>query len=144
MQWLTNNGDYKTGFVYETVMNYATNEDEAKSEALRLLIHYIGDIHQPLHATSRVDSKYPKGDAGGNFFKVPTKSDAKNLHSVWDAVVYLWTETPHLVSFGCSFSSFLSLIIRIFNIKSSVIAIQLWRLEHFWRLNHSNGEQLLN
>ena len=43
------------------------SDEERLSYALRLLIHYIGDIHQPLHAISRVDSKYPKGDAGGNF-----------------------------------------------------------------------------
>ena len=72
------------------MMSKISNEDDAKSFALRLLIHYVGDIHQPLHATSRVDSKYPKGDAGGNFFHVPQKGDVKNLHSVWDSVVYLF------------------------------------------------------
>jgi hypothetical protein len=122
-------------------MNYAPNEDEAKSEALRLLIHYLGDIHQPLHATSRVDSKYPKGDAGGNFFKVPIKKDAKNLHSVWDSVVYLWADTPSLVSFGSHFKLFYNLSSAYLILNFSVIAIQLWRLEHFWRLNHPNGEQ---
>jgi len=35
---------------------------------LRLFIHYVGDIHQPLHATSRFTSKYPEGDRGGNSF----------------------------------------------------------------------------
>jgi hypothetical protein len=66
------------------------------------MIHYVGDIHQPLHATSRLDPKYPKGDAGGNFFKLPAIGDVKNLHSVWDSVVYLYTGTPALVSFTFS------------------------------------------
>ena len=35
---------------------------------LRLFIHYVGDIHQPLHATSRYTSQYPEGDRGGNSF----------------------------------------------------------------------------
>ena len=55
---------------------------------MRLLIHYVGDIHQPLHGVSRVDSEYPKGDRGGNSFHVQTKNGAKNLHAVWDSVVY--------------------------------------------------------
>lgn len=80
-------------------MTKFTNEDDGKSFALRLLIHYIGDIHQPLHASSRVNPQYPKGDAGGNFFKVPTKNTAKNLHSVWDAGVYSYSNTPNLVSY---------------------------------------------
>jgi len=71
-------------------------EEEKQSYALRLLIHYIGDIHQPLHATSRVDKNYPKGDAGGNFVPIPIKNGAKNLHSVWDSVIYLYTATPRM------------------------------------------------
>jgi hypothetical protein len=38
-----------------------------KQPKIAFLFLTIGDIHQPLHAISRVDSKYPKGDAGGNF-----------------------------------------------------------------------------
>ena len=30
-------------------------EEIGKSIALRFLIHYIGDIHQPLHTTGRVN-----------------------------------------------------------------------------------------
>jgi S1/P1 Nuclease len=97
MNWLTAKGDYTNSFVYHTIMsNNVGTEDEAKSFALRLLIHYIGDVHQPLHATARLDPKYPKGDAGGNFFHLPEKLGAKNLHSVWDSIVYLWTGTPKL------------------------------------------------
>lgn len=71
-------------------------EQEKQSYALRLLIHYIGDIHQPLHATARVNKNYPKGDAGGNFVAIPAKDGAKNLHSVWDSVIYLYTATPRM------------------------------------------------
>jgi len=34
-------------------------EEEVRSMALRLLIHYVGDVHQPLHAASRVNHEYP-------------------------------------------------------------------------------------
>ena len=53
-----------------------------------MVIHYTGDIHQPLHSTALVDSKYPKGDAGGNFEHIPSESGVSNLHSVWDSVIY--------------------------------------------------------
>lgn len=45
---------------------------------LAFLIHFVGDIHQPLHAAT--DS-----DEGGNC--VPVDSRAKNLHAVWDTTV---------------------------------------------------------
>ena len=35
---------------------------DQKSFVLRLIIHYVGDIHQPLHATAEVNEEYPKGD----------------------------------------------------------------------------------
>jgi len=52
------------------------------------LIHYVGDIHQPLHATSRVDHEYPKGDFGGNTVHLPQKDGVANLHALWDSVSY--------------------------------------------------------
>lgn len=58
------------------------------STALRLLIHYTGDVHQPLHGTARVDHEYPQGDRGGNSFPLPTKDQVSNLHAAWDAVLY--------------------------------------------------------
>lgn len=32
-----------------------SDEDDQKAFALRLVIHYTGDVHQPLHDTSAVD-----------------------------------------------------------------------------------------
>jgi hypothetical protein len=50
---------------------------------LRYIIHFIGDIHQPLHTTALVSSNQPNGDAGGNLFY--TSGQWNNLHSMWDA-----------------------------------------------------------
>jgi len=59
---------------------------------LRLIIHYVGDIHQPLHTTANVSTKYPKGDAGGNFEPIlPATKGVSNLHSVWDSVSWAYT-----------------------------------------------------
>lgn len=62
-------------------------KDLTVSVALRLIIHYAGDIHQPLHAVSRFDNK-GRQDYGGNGVKIPQKKGADNLHAVWDSVVY--------------------------------------------------------
>ena len=52
---------------------------------LRFLIHLIGDIHQPLHNTSLVNSQFPKGDKGGNLFLIKTRlKSVKDLHTFWD------------------------------------------------------------
>jgi len=87
--WFNRDGDYKSSYEYQQVMDHryhSTQEADGLSSALRLVMHYIGDIHQPLHATSRVDDKYPAGDRGGNSFPVKPVGDAHNLHSVWDSV----------------------------------------------------------
>jgi hypothetical protein len=44
---------------------------------LRLLIHFVGDVHQPMH-TSR------KEDLGGNRVRVIWFNTPTNLHAVWD------------------------------------------------------------
>ena len=54
--------------------------DRSKAEALFFLAHWVGDIHQPLHAAYA-------DDRGGNDVR-PITSDfysATNLHSLWDA-----------------------------------------------------------
>ena len=52
--------------------------------ALRVLMHVAGDLHQPLHAATRVSRAYPYGDAGGNAVSLPKNKIAKNLHAYWD------------------------------------------------------------
>jgi hypothetical protein len=80
-------------------MSHAGNdEDMGLSYALRLLIHLVGDMHQPLHCMSRIDDQYPQGDKGGNAFKLPNHYSADNLHSVWDSVIYEFHNNDKLVS----------------------------------------------
>jgi len=49
-----------------------------KSEALKFLVHFVGDIHQPLHVSHARDK-------GGNDIKVEFFHDRTNLHKVWDS-----------------------------------------------------------
>jgi hypothetical protein len=46
----------------------SVNNTLGDSLNLRLLIHYVGDLHQPLHSVSRYTENYPTGDIGGNAF----------------------------------------------------------------------------
>merc|ERR1719230_1876130 len=64
------------------------DESKGKSYALRLLIHFMGDIHQPLHCSDRVDSQFPSGDKGGNDFPIPYHYSANELHAVFDNTMY--------------------------------------------------------
>ena len=62
---------------------------QKRADALRFVIHFVGDLHQPLHAATN-------NDEGGNcvpvafFGALPqlrypqTESYAPNLHGVWD------------------------------------------------------------
>lgn len=69
--WLMDTGDYKSSLQYKYITENFRTEQDQKSFALRLIIHYCGDVHQPLHTSSVVNSTYPKGDAGGNYEKIP-------------------------------------------------------------------------
>lgn len=45
VNWLQEDGDYQDSYVYEQVMQQVNDENSGKSYALRLLIHYLGDVH---------------------------------------------------------------------------------------------------
>ncbi|KAJ7502447.1 phospholipase C/P1 nuclease domain-containing protein, partial [Mycena galericulata] len=49
------------------------------NEALKFLIHFMGDMHMPLHLTGR--------DRGGNSDKVLFGGRQTNLHSLWDGLL---------------------------------------------------------
>ena len=69
---------------------------EKRRDALKFLVHFMGDVHQPLHANSR-------DDQGGNKYQISLRTDIQpeayardryvdgvmgtNLHSVWDFYV---------------------------------------------------------
>ena len=61
-----------------------SHDDNKRAEALRFIIHYVGDIHQPLHCSTRVDRNHRHGDQGGNDFFVHFEGSRVKLHSFWD------------------------------------------------------------
>ncbi len=65
--------------------------DKDKAIALAWFLHIGGDIHQPLHTSSRVTEVEPEGDRGGNTFLISpqgtARGDEQNLHWFWDSIV---------------------------------------------------------
>jgi hypothetical protein len=70
-----------------------TQPATVRRDALKFVVHFVGDVHQPLHASNRED-------LGGNQFQISLRTDivpeayarahytngvmGTNLHSVWD------------------------------------------------------------
>jgi hypothetical protein len=69
----------------EAILRDSGASFEAKREALKFLVHFVGDIHQPLHCAEDNDRGgnekwfryYPAGNGVGRYTWV-------NLHSFWD------------------------------------------------------------
>ena len=67
--------------LFRTVLA-STSADGLKSYDMTWLLHLVGDVHQPLHASTRVSSTDPEGDAGGNLVKLDCSKC--ELHAFWD------------------------------------------------------------
>lgn len=59
--------------------------------ALRVLVHLVGDVHQPYHVIGKVSHQYPHGDLGGNLTPVHQGS-FKNIHAFWDSTAGLFPQ----------------------------------------------------
>ncbi|NNM59688.1 MAG: S1/P1 nuclease [Legionellales bacterium] len=71
---------------------YPQESNFEKSMFLLFFEHFVGDIHQPLHAVDMFSDNYPTGDQGGNLY--PIDSDiANNLHSLWDKGAGVFSST---------------------------------------------------
>jgi hypothetical protein len=85
------------GCVVEALNKYAqtlkrSTDPKARADALRFIIHFVGDVHQPLHDSTN-------GDRGGNCVPVSYEDEIAhptnpqhgdyfpNLHSVWDTEI---------------------------------------------------------
>lgn len=71
-----------TGCIVSAIANYTQRVNDGRltaahrMEALEFLIHFLGDITQPLHDEAE--------QVGGNNIKVTWDGAATNLHSCWD------------------------------------------------------------
>ncbi|MCJ1414904.1 hypothetical protein MMC32_001234 [Xylographa parallela] len=73
------------GCVVSAINNYTARVQNTKlsstdiNQALMFIVHFVGDIHQPLH-----DENY---DLGGNEVSVTFAGTTTNLHAVWDTSI---------------------------------------------------------
>lgn len=72
------------GDVYEAIgrmqeiLKNSSSTKIQRLEAVRMLAHLVGDIHQPLHVGNGTDR-------GGNNVKIKWFFDDSNLHRIWDS-----------------------------------------------------------
>jgi hypothetical protein len=59
--------------------------DFGVDQELRFLVHFLGDIHQPLHVTTNAD-------AGGNCERLTGFTGSTELHAAWDTALVLAIE----------------------------------------------------
>lgn len=52
--------------------------DEQRLNALKYLVHFVADVHQPLQAGYQ-------DDCGGNQYQLQAFMRGSNLHAVWDS-----------------------------------------------------------
>jgi hypothetical protein len=62
------------------------------------LLHLVGDVHQPLHSSTRVSSADLQGDSGGNNVKLSGPS--KELHAFWDGLPGDSSNMADVVAYG--------------------------------------------
>ncbi len=75
---LNNDNIYTAILKSEETIKDNTANVTAREDALKFLIHLVGDAHQPMHVSRREDK-------GGNTIQVRFDGKGTNLHSLWDS-----------------------------------------------------------
>jgi len=74
----SDNNVYSAILKTEASLRDRSSTPDQKNEALKYLIHLVGDAHQPMHISRREDK-------GGNTIQVRFDNKGINLHSLWDS-----------------------------------------------------------
>lgn len=74
---------------FEKVLADRSAAPQDRLEALKWVVHFVGDIHQPLHAEDH-------GDKGGNDVHLAYFGKETNLHAVWDSGIIEHALDMHL------------------------------------------------
>jgi hypothetical protein len=64
------------------ILSDRSRPDSVRAEALKYVVHFVGDLHQPLHGSDHADQ-------GGNAVHVMFQGKPTNLHSIWDSGLLL-------------------------------------------------------
>lgn len=65
---------------FATVLRDRRASPEDRLEALKFVVHFVGDLQQPLHASDN-------GDRNGNEIRVTLDGHRTNLYAVWDSEI---------------------------------------------------------
>jgi hypothetical protein len=82
---------------YSAILKDKEQPRDKRREAMIFLVHFMGDLHQPMHAAGGQvrDEKTGKMvmDRGGNLVKIRLLGLETNLHSAWDSLLIDWGPT---------------------------------------------------
>ena len=73
---------------YAAILGDRSRSDAERAQALSFVVHFVGDVHQPLHA-SYLDDK------GGNDYQVRWHDRGTNLHKIWDTTMLNSTDLSY-------------------------------------------------
>lgn len=62
---------------YSAILADRSRSDADRAEALRFVVHFVGDVHQPLHAGYR-------SDRGGFAYPIQYGERGTSMHGIWD------------------------------------------------------------
>ncbi|KAG0366430.1 S1/P1 nuclease [Gamsiella multidivaricata] len=66
---------------YKVIEPITPEEKASREDALRFFVHFMGDVHQPLHASGK--------QRGGNDAPTKWRRAKSNLHRIWDGQLIL-------------------------------------------------------
>ena len=78
VEGLTQENVYSALLQQEKILTSVASTREDKAEALKFIVHFVGDLHQPMHI-SRAEDK------GGNTIQLNFDGRGTNLHAIWDS-----------------------------------------------------------
>ena len=70
---------------FSNILSNRLLSSRKRNDALKYLVHFVGDVHQPLHLGN-------KKDRGGGTLHFPYKGKTVSLHYLWDGGLIDWNE----------------------------------------------------
>lgn len=82
---------------YTAILKDKAQPRDKRREALIFVVHFVGDLHQPMHSAGGKVKDEKTGemvlDRGGNLVKIRLLGVETNLHSAWDGLLVDWGPT---------------------------------------------------
>ena len=79
---------------YTAILKDKAQPRDKRREALIFIVHFLGDLHQPMHSAGGQVKDDATGqmipDRGGNLVKIRLLGLETNLHSAWDGLLVDW------------------------------------------------------